>query len=114
MSCLKLHIPGTDTIPRMHLKVMEGTSGAALDWQRFGYGAAVSLLVVILLTELLLYARVQAQQRNLPALAGGMLHLNLQQLATKFGPLIYLRLGKPFTTLSPQPINLTVMQHDGS
>jgi hypothetical protein len=112
----------------MHLKVMEGTSGAALDWQRFGYGAAVSLLVVILLTELLLYARVQAQQRktlppgprpwpivgNLPALAGGMLHLNLQQLATKFGPLIYLRLGKPFTTLSPQPINLTVMQHDGS
>lgn len=91
-----------------------GTSGAALDWQRFGYGAAVSVLVVILLTELVLYARVQAQQRrdlppgprpwpivgNLPALAGGMPHLNLQHLAAKFGPLAYLRLGKLYTILT--------------
>ncbi|KAG0558717.1 hypothetical protein KC19_10G048200 [Ceratodon purpureus] len=83
------------------------TSAALIDWQKLSYGTAVSaLLIVVLLTELLLYvrhARVRAQQRkdlppgpwpwpivgNLPAVANG----NLQQLVAKFGPLMSLRLG---------------------
>ncbi|KAG0623065.1 hypothetical protein M758_3G146600 [Ceratodon purpureus] len=38
---------------------------------------------------------------NLPALAGAMLHQNLQQLAAKFGPVMYLRLGSvPYVVVS--------------
>ncbi|KAG0583545.1 hypothetical protein KC19_3G145500 [Ceratodon purpureus] len=87
---------------------LQWTSGTAVDWQRLGYVAGASALVVILVTEVIvLYVRGQAQRQkdlppgpqpwpmvgNLPALAGAMLHQNLQQLAAKFGPVMYLRLG---------------------
>ena len=86
---------------------LSGTTVRVLDWERFGYGAAVSVLVVILVREVVLYARVQAQRRkdlppgprpwpligNLPALKVAMPHLSLQHLAAEFGPLMYLRLG---------------------
>jgi hypothetical protein len=97
-----------------------GTSGAEFDWQRVGYGAAVSALVVILVTELVLYVRVQAQRRkdlppgpqpwpvlgNLPVLAVAMPHLNLQKLASEFGPLMYLRLGTNLTCTFRLCLNL--------
>ncbi|KAG0623062.1 hypothetical protein M758_3G146400 [Ceratodon purpureus] len=87
---------------------LQWRSGAAVDWQRLGYVAGVSALVVILVTEVIvLYVRGQAQRRkdlppgpqpwpivgNLPALAVAKMHQNLQQLAAAFGPLMYLRLG---------------------
>lgn len=102
----------------LHQVTMTGlieTSAALIDWQKLSYGTAVSaLLIVVLLTELLLYvrhARVRAQQRkdlppgpspwpivgNLPAVANG----NLQQLVAKFGPLMSLRLGNFPTLWSP-------------
>jgi hypothetical protein len=84
------------------------TIGAAFDWQRYGYGAAVSVLVVIVLTELALYMRLQSLRRkalppgprpwpilgNLPDVASDMPHLKFQQLASQFGPIMSLRLGK--------------------
>lgn len=97
---------------------LQWTSGTAVDWQRLGYVAGASAVVVILVTELIvLYiVRGKAQRQkdlppgpqpwpmvgNLPALAGAMLHQNLQQLAAKFGPVMYLRLGRNFTfTFAP-------------
>ena len=78
-----------------------------LDWESLSYGAAVSVLVVILLRELVLYVRVQAQLErerppgprpwpivgNLPDLAVANPSVHLQHLAVKFGPIMYLRLG---------------------
>lgn len=93
-----------------------GTSGTVPDWERFRYGTAVSVLVVMLLTQVVAYVRVQARLRkdlppgprpwpiigNLPVLAVAMPHLNLQHLASKFGPLMYLRMGVySVLTLSP-------------
>ena len=86
---------------------MAGVIGAGSEWQRPGYGAAVLVLVVILLTELVLYVCIQAQRRkelppgprpwpivgSLPGMAVENPHLHLQQLASKFGSLMYLRLG---------------------
>lgn len=104
-----------------------GTSGAEFDWQRVGCGAAVSALVVILVTESVLYVRVQAQRRkdlppgprpwpvlgNLPILAVAMPHLNLQKLAFEFGPLVYLRLGSlPCVVVSTAEAAKTLVRAD--
>lgn len=67
----------------------------------------MSVLVVIVLTELALYMRLQALRRkalppgprpwpilgNLPDVASDMPHLKFQHLASQFGPIMSLRLG---------------------